>query len=88
VQDNWNRAYLWGIGLGLSPDTATLAANKLTTAAYDIQLAKENPNFWDKVAQEEKNLGISKSPMVPVITPDTLKLLSKTIFKRDLDLSF
>jgi hypothetical protein len=88
VQDNWNRTYLWGIGLGLSPDTASLAANKLTTAAYDIQLAKENPNFWDRVDQEDTRLGISKSPMVPVITPESMRFLSKTLFKRDLDLSF
>jgi hypothetical protein len=88
VQDNWNRTYMWGIGLGLSPDTASLAANKLTTAAYDIQLAKENPNFWDRVDREDTNLGISKSPIVPIITPDSIRFLSKSIFKRDLDLSF
>jgi hypothetical protein len=88
VQDNWNRTYLWGIGVGLSPDTASLAANKLTTAAYDIQLAKENPNFWDRVDQEDTKLGISKSPIVPVITPESIRFLSKTIFKRDLDLTF
>ena len=88
VQDNWHRTYLWGIGLGLSPDTASLAANKLTTAAYDIQLAKETPNFWDRVDQEDARLGISKSPMVPVITPESIRFLSKTLFKRDLDVSF
>jgi OmpA family len=88
VEDNWNRTYLWGIGLGLSPDTASLAANKLTTAAYDIQLARENPNFWDRVDQEDTRVGISKSPMVPVITPESIRFLSKTLFKRDLDLKF
>lgn len=88
VQDNWNRAYLWVLGLGFGPDTATMAANKLTSAAYDIQLAKEQPNFWDKVDQEDKRLGISKSPMVPIVTPETLKFVSKSIFKVDLDLRF
>jgi OmpA family len=88
VQDNWNRTYLWGIGLGLSPDTSTLVANKLTTAAYDMQLAREAPNFWDKVDREGTLLGISRSPIVPVITPESLRFVSKFIFKRDLELNF
>ena len=88
VQENWNRAYLWGLGIGLGPDAAATAANKLTAAAYDIQLGKENPNFWDKVDQEDKKMGITKSPNIPIITPETLKFLGKKIFNKDLDARF
>ena len=55
VEQNWNNAYLWALGLGLSPEGAAFAANKLTAAAYDIQLGKENPNLWDKLDQEDKS---------------------------------
>jgi outer membrane protein OmpA-like peptidoglycan-associated protein len=88
VEQNWNNAYLWALGIGLSPQAAATAANKLTAAAYDIQLGKENPNLWDKVDQEDKKLGITKSPIVPIITPETLKFLGKKLFNRDIDLRF
>jgi outer membrane protein OmpA-like peptidoglycan-associated protein len=88
VQDNWNRAYLWALGIGLSPDNASLAASKLTATAYDLQLGKDYPNFWDKIDQEDKRLGISKSPMIPIITPETLKFLGKQFFKIDIDPRF
>src|SRR5262249_48531947 len=70
VEQNWNNAYLWALGLGFSPESASTAATKLTAIAYDIQLGKENPNFWDKVDQEDKKLGITKSPNIPIITPE------------------
>ncbi|MGC9969996.1 MAG: DUF4157 domain-containing protein [Bryobacteraceae bacterium] len=88
VEQNWNNAYLWVLGIGLDPSTAATAANKLTSIAYDIQLGKEFPNFWDKVDQEDKKLGITKSPIIPIVTPETLRFLSKKIFHRDLDLRF
>jgi outer membrane protein OmpA-like peptidoglycan-associated protein len=88
VEQNWNSAYLWALGLGLSPENATLAATKLTAAAYDIQLGKGNPNFWDKVDEEDKRMGITKSPNIPIITPETLKFLGKKLFKVDIDPRF
>ena len=88
VEQNWNNTYLWALGIGLSPEAAAAAANKLTAAAYDIQLGKENPNIWDKIDLEDKKLGIKKSPNIPLITPETLKFLGKKIFNRDIDLRF
>jgi outer membrane protein OmpA-like peptidoglycan-associated protein len=88
VTENWNNAYLWALGIGLSPEAAATAANTLTASAYNIQLGKENPNFWDKVDQEDKKLGITKSPIIPIITPETLKFLGKKLFHLDIDPRF
>jgi hypothetical protein len=88
VEENWNNAYMWALRIGLDPSMASLAANKLNAAAYDIQLGKDFPNLWDKVDQEDKKQGIAKSPNIPIVTPETLRFLSKNIFHRDIDMRF
>jgi hypothetical protein len=40
------------------------------------------------VDQEDKKMGITKSPNIPIITPETLKFLGKKIFNKDLDARF
>lgn len=88
IEQNWNNAYMWGLRLGLDPATASLAANKLTSVGYDIQLGKDFPNFWDKVDLEDKKLGITKSPNIPILTPETLGFLAKHVFHSKVDLRF
>lgn len=88
IEQNWNNAYLWALKLGLDPSLASLAANKLTAVGYDIQLGKDFPNFWDKVDLEDKKLGITKSPNIPILTPETLGFLAEHVFHKKVDLRF
>jgi hypothetical protein len=92
IERNWNSTYRFLIGLGLSPDIAVWGANKGTAAAYDNLLSRENPNFIDQSNREmEKFLkpGEKYSPIiVPIITPTSLKFITKKLFNKDVNFEF
>jgi outer membrane protein OmpA-like peptidoglycan-associated protein len=84
IEENWNRTYLLGLSFGLSPSLASMGANKLTAAAYDIQMSKEAPTKLDLFNQEIKLQGGWSTPIVPLITPEIIKFVTKG----KVDLSF
>lgn len=84
IEENWNRTYLLGLAIGLSPKLAAMGANKLSAAAYDIQMSKEAPTQLDILNQEMKLQGGFSTPIVDFITPETIKFITKG----KVDLSF
>lgn len=94
IEKNWTYSYNFFIRLGLPPNVAAWGANHGTAYAYDKQLSLEAPNQADRFDAEferaKAQVGVKefKTPIVPIITPDTLKWVSKQLFNKDLSFEF
>jgi outer membrane protein OmpA-like peptidoglycan-associated protein len=88
VGAQWNMTVSLFVAAGANPAQAKKAANVFAPLAWDIQMANEAPTTFDISEKErkidEKIRGGWSTPNIPLISPFTIKLLTKG----KVDLSF
>ena len=94
ITRNWMFTYNWLRERGLPPDLAAWGANHGTAYAYDKQLSLEAPNAADIFNNDYERWKAQtgkheiKTPIIPIITPETLKYLTKKLFHKDISFEF
>jgi hypothetical protein len=90
IQQQWTNTYNLLRGLGIPPARAAQIANLGLAHAYDTQLGLERPNLFDLSEREQEMLypDETRTPIVPIITPEILSTVVEKLFGEEVEFRF